>query len=118
MSGPDDASYLVVFTTLGTVEEARTFVHELVRRKLVACGTILPAATSIYRWEGAVTEALEAVVLLKTRQERWEDLLEATRTLHPYKVPEVLGVPVARGLDRYLQWIATETSVEDETKLP
>ena len=109
MSAPDEASYLVVFTTLGTVEEARTFVLELVRRKLVACGTILPGATSIYRWEGAVTEAIEAVVVLKTRRERWQDLVEATRALHPYKVPELLGLPVAQGLDRYLQWIGTET---------
>jgi periplasmic divalent cation tolerance protein len=106
-----DSPYLVVFTTLGTVEEARTFVHELVRRKLVACGTILPNATSIYRWEGTVTEASESVVLLKTRRERWQDLEVATRSIHPYQVPELLGVPVAQGLEPYLRWIGRETEV-------
>ena len=107
----------MVFTTLGTVEEARDFVQELVRRKLVACGTILPNATSIYRWEGAITEAVESVVMLKTRRDRWQDLLDATVALHPYKVPELLGVPVDRGLDRYLRWIADETlAPEHETE--
>jgi periplasmic divalent cation tolerance protein len=113
----DEESFLVVFTTLGTVEEARDFVQELVRRKLVACGTILPNATSIYRWEGAITEAVESVVLLKTRRDRWQDLMNATGALHPYKVPELLGVPVNCGLDRYLRWIADETvAPEHETE--
>jgi periplasmic divalent cation tolerance protein len=105
----NDASYLVALTTLGSVEEARSFVRELVERRVVACGTILPGAISIYRWEGAMTEAPEAVVLLKTRQECWEDLVEATRSLHPYEVPELLSLSVANGLDRYLAWITGET---------
>jgi periplasmic divalent cation tolerance protein len=111
VSETGDSPYLVVFTTLGTLEEARTFVHELVRRKLVACGTIFPGAVSIYRWEGAVTEASESVVLLKTHRERWQDLEVATRSLHPYKVPELLGVPVAQGLETYLRWIGRETEM-------
>jgi len=107
----------VVLTTLGSVEDARGFVRELVKRKLVACGTIIPGATSIYRWEGAVTEAPEALVLLKTRQECWDGLVEATRSLHPYEVPELLSLPVARGLDRYLAWITGET-VEPKNEDP
>ena len=110
MPGPDDAPFLVVLTTLGNVEDARSFVRELVTRKMVACGTILPSATSIYRWEGAVTEVTEAVVLLKTRRERWQDLLAAARSLHPYEVPELLALPVQKGLDAYLDWIASETT--------
>ena len=81
----------------------------------MACGTILPDSTSIYRWEGAVTEATESVVLLKTRRERWPDLEAASRSLHPYKVPELLGVPVAQGLERYLRWIGSETELHDGT---
>jgi periplasmic divalent cation tolerance protein len=99
----------VVLTTLGSVEEARTFVRELVNRRVVACGTILPGAVSIYRWDGAVTEATEAVVLLKTRQERWPDLVEATTTIHPYDVPELLSMSVASGIGSYLDWVTGET---------
>lgn len=62
-----------------------------------------------------MTEATEAVVILKTRRERWDDLVEATRKLHPYKVPELLGLPVNHGLDRYLDWISSET-VGPETR--
>jgi periplasmic divalent cation tolerance protein len=100
---------MVALTTLGSVEEARAFVRALVDRQLIACGTVLPQATSIYRWEGKVTEEAEAVVLLKTRRERWGDLLDATRTLHPYKVPELLALPVGDGLPAYLDWVTSET---------
>ena len=36
--------------------------------------------------------------------------------LHPYKVPELLALPVESGLERYLRWIDVETArgVADE----
>jgi periplasmic divalent cation tolerance protein len=98
-----------VLTTLESIGDARAFVRELVNRGVVACGTIMPSATSIYRWEGKITETTEAVVLLKTSRERWQDLTDATNELHPYKVPELLSLPVAAGLDRYLAWVSGET---------
>ncbi|MBI4419774.1 MAG: divalent-cation tolerance protein CutA [Gemmatimonadetes bacterium] len=110
MAAHPDPPYLVALTTFGSMEEARSFVRELVNRRLVACGTILPQGTSIYRWEGTLTEATEAVVLLKTRGERWADLLNAVRTLHPYDVPELLALPVEHGLQAYLDWMASETT--------
>lgn len=109
MPANSDTRYVVVLTTLGSVEEARNIVRELVARRVVACGTILPNATSIYHWEGAVTEAVEAVVLLKTRLERWGDLRDAVRALHPYEVPELLALPVEEGLEAYLAWVGGET---------
>lgn len=105
----EDARHVVVLTTLESIGDARAFVRELVNRGVVACGTIAPSATSIYRWEGKITETTEAVVLLKTSQERWQDLVDATNELHPYKVPELLSVPVEAGLERYLAWVSSET---------
>lgn len=99
---------LVVLTTLGNAADARAFVRTLVDRRLVACGTLLPGATSIYRWEGAVTEESEVVVLLKTDATKWDALCAAVREHHPYQVPELLALPVAEGLDRYLSWLTSE----------
>ncbi len=108
----DDASCFVVVTTLGSADDAQSFVRELVRRRLVACGTILGQGTSIYRWSGEVTEETEAVVLLKTSRARWDELASAVKQLHPYDVPELLALPVERGLEAYVQWVAGETAVE------
>jgi periplasmic divalent cation tolerance protein len=51
------------------------------------------------------------VVLLKTRGARIDALQAAFESLHPYKVPELLALPVAAGAGRYLGWIDKETSL-------
>jgi periplasmic divalent cation tolerance protein len=102
------ATALVVLTTLATEAQARTLVTSLVTERLIACGTLVPAARSIYRWEGEVTEEGEVVVLLKTDVSQWEALCRAVRERHPYRVPELLALPVDRGLEPYLSWLASE----------
>lgn len=101
---------LVVLTTLSSVEDARKLVQALVSERVIACGTILPAATSIYRWKNELKEEAEAVVLLKTDASRWDALVAAVRTRHPYEVPELLALPVKRGLQAYLDWIEQEVA--------
>jgi periplasmic divalent cation tolerance protein len=101
---------LVVLTTLASTEEATALVRALLDRRLVACGTILPGARSLYRWEGKIADEQEVVVLLKTRSARLAPLEAAFTELHPYKVPELLALPVTAGLDKYLGWITSETA--------
>jgi len=99
---------LVVLTTLSSEGEARTLVRALLNDRLIACGTLLGGARSIYRWEGDVTEENEVLVLLKTDVAKWDALAAAVRQLHPYEVPELLALPVERGLDLYLSWLTNE----------
>lgn len=101
---------LVVLTTLATEVEARALVTALIGERLIACGTLLPGARSIYRWEGELTEESEVAVLLKTDASQWEALCEAVRHLHPYQVPELLALPVDRGLELYLSWLTSEVN--------
>jgi periplasmic divalent cation tolerance protein len=99
---------LVVMTTLGSDAEARALVTALLETRLIACGTLLPGARSIYRWEGRIAEEPEVVVLLKTDASKWTDLCAAIERLHPYQVPELLALPATLGLERYLSWLASE----------
>ena len=101
---------LVVLTTLASREDARALVRSLVEDRLVACGTLLADATSIYRWEGSLKEESEVVVLLKTDSSQWEALSAAVERRHPYTVPELLALPVTSGLARYLSWVTGEVA--------
>lgn len=107
-----DESVILVYTTLPSEEAARALVRRLVEDRLVACGTMLSPVTSVYHWEGAVEEAAETQVLLKTRGARWPALLAAVQDLHPYDVPELLAVPVEAGLPAYMAWVGDETTEE------
>jgi periplasmic divalent cation tolerance protein len=102
---------VIVFTTITNEEEAVALVKELLDRRLIACGTIHSGARSLYRWEGKVADETEAVMMLKTRSGCIEGLRRAFAELHPYRVPELLAIPVTGGLERYLGWINSETSL-------
>ncbi|HEY0839995.1 MAG TPA: divalent-cation tolerance protein CutA [Vulgatibacter sp.] len=84
---------------------ARTLVDE----RLAACGNVIRGVRSIYRWEGEVKEAAEALLLLKTRKETYERLQARVVELHPYDCPEVIRVGIGGGLPAYLDWIADST---------
>jgi periplasmic divalent cation tolerance protein len=101
----------VVFTTVASDEEAVTLIRELLDRRLIACGTLFPGARSLYRWQGKVADETEVVLMLKTRSGRLDALRGAFSELHPYKVPELLGLPVEAGLEKYLEWINGETTL-------
>jgi len=101
---------IVVLTTTASSEEAVALARSLLERRLVACGTVLPAARSLYRWEGKIADEEEAVLLLKTTAECVPEIERAFEQLHPYRVPELLALPVTAGLDRYLGWITSETT--------
>jgi len=102
---------IVVFTTVATEQEAVTLVRALLERRLIACGTLFPGARSLYRWQGKVADENEVVVMLKTRSARLDSLRSAFSELHPYKVPELLALPVEAGMEKYLEWINGETTL-------
>lgn len=102
---------VLVLTTLGNEEDAGIFVKSLLERRLIACGTISSSVRSIYRWENKVADEQEVMVTLKTRSACLDSLNQAFEELHPYKLPELLVVPVAAGLPKYLEWIAGETGL-------
>ena len=102
---------IVVLTTVASAEEGVALIRALLERRLVACGTMLPGARSLYRWKSKIAEEQETFILLKTRAARLDGLRVAFNELHPYKVPELLALPVSAGLDKYLEWIDGETSL-------
>ena len=109
MSSGGRVSALVVLTTLANIEDARSLVSRLVSDRLVACGTIVGNALSVYTWQGKLENTEETLVVLKTTSDRWDDLESVVHELHPYDVPELLALPVVKGLPAYLRWVADQT---------
>ena len=93
---------IVVLTTVSTAEEGVALVRALLERRLVACGTLMAGARSLYRWQGKIADEQEAIVLLKTRSARLETLQLAFAELHPYKVTDVIALQVREGNAMFL----------------
>ena len=104
---------LIAFTTFANEADAARVARALVDERLVACANLLPGARSIYRWEGAVADEREVVVLMKTRKQDWAALLSRLHELHPYSTPELIAVRVAAGAPAYMEWLERALAPED-----
>jgi periplasmic divalent cation tolerance protein len=96
---------VVVLVTTPTAEVAGDIARALVEEGLAACGNVVPAIRSIYRWQGEVHDDAEALLVLKTDRRLVAALKARLPALHPYQVPELLALPVEDGLEPYLEWI-------------
>lgn len=101
---------MVALATAPDVDVARSIARALVNERLVACVNVIPGMTSIYRWEGKVEESAEALLIMKTVPDRVPSLVARVRELHPYKVPEVVALPVHAALPAYAAWVVDATA--------
>ncbi len=101
---------LLVMTNCPDELVADRIALALVEQSFAACVNRLAPVQSIYRWQGNVERATEVPLLIKTTRERYGDVEQAIRQLHPYEVPEIIAWPMAAGNAAYLRWIRLETA--------
>lgn len=101
---------LLVLTNLPDRASAERLADRLIEARLAACVNILAPCRSVYRWKDGVQRDEEHPVLVKTTAARYPALEAAMREYHPYELPEIVAVPIVRGLAAYLQWVDAETT--------
>ena len=102
----DGRAFRIVLSTAGSEEEGALLAKSLVERKLCACVNLVPKIRSFYRWEGAVQDDAEVLLIIKTTQEKLQSLSDHLAEIHSYDVPEVLAIEVDQGSASYLEWLA------------
>ena len=107
-------AYIQITTTTETKEQAQTIAKHLVETKLAACVQITSPITSIYRWKGKVENTQEWLCLIKTRDDHYNKVEAAIKSLHPYETPEIIAVPIVKGSKEYLNWLDDETGNKAE----
>ena len=101
----------LIYVTAGSREEAVNIGKTLVESRLCACANVLVGGTtSIYWWEGAVTEDDEVSLILKTRDDLVDQVVEKVREIHSYDCPCVVSLPIVGGNKAFLDWIDEETA--------
>jgi periplasmic divalent cation tolerance protein len=103
-------STLLVLTNLPDRAAAERLAGSLIEKRLAACVNILAPCQSVYRWKEVVQHEEEHPMLIKSTAKAYPALEAAIRAGHPYELPEIIAVPVERGLPAYLDWIAAETN--------
>ena len=102
---------VVMLTAAASLEEANRIANDLVSRCLVACVNLVPGVTSVYWWEGRVTQSEEVLLLMKSARCRVDEVIAQVEAVHSYDVPEVVVLGIERGSERYLSWVNRVCSV-------
>ncbi|MGC2769206.1 MAG: divalent-cation tolerance protein CutA [Candidatus Acidiferrum sp.] len=101
-----ETRYRVVLVTCATLEEARKIARHVVEKRLTACVNIVThAVESFYAWEGKLENSSEYLLIMKTTEERLEELQKQTIRLHSYDTPEFIVLHVVAGSEEYLKWV-------------
>ncbi|MFH1374237.1 MAG: divalent-cation tolerance protein CutA [bacterium] len=98
----------VVFISV-PCEEANNLAKGMLNERLAACVNIVPKIESWYWWDDKIEHDNEAMLIVKTTQQRFDALREWVVVNHPYGLPEIIALPISEGLPQYLAWVKKET---------
>jgi len=105
----DSVDMCLCYVSLGPRQDAVAIGRVLVEERLAAAVNIQDGVRSIYRWQGAIEEATEVLLIAKTRAALVPRLTARVVALHGYTCPAVVAVPVCGGNLDYLAWIDEQT---------
>jgi periplasmic divalent cation tolerance protein len=105
-------SIVLILTTVADGETAELIARALVDERLAACVSVSSPMTSTYRWRGAIEQASERQLVIKTVSDRVPALEARLIELHPYEVPEFVVVGASEASDAYLAWVRENTKSE------
>ncbi len=101
----ESMSYIVVYVTTPDFDVSKKIADTVVKEKLGACVNITSKINSTYYWQGNIENDDEYLLIIKTREDRFNQLEKRIKELHPYTVPEIIAMPIVRGSQDYLKWI-------------
>ena len=93
----------LVLTTCADQASADQLARHLLKQRLVACVSLLPA-TSYYHWQGELQRDQEVQMVIKTTADQLPRLLKVLTRQHSYEVPELV-VLEAGAAGAYGAWL-------------
>ena len=96
--------YCMIIVTFPDRSEADKTIDKLLEESLIACAQ-MQDINSRYVWKGEIVSDNEVLVYMKTRAALYDKIEEVIKSSHSYEVPEIICVPIEKGLKEYLDWI-------------
>lgn len=93
----------IILTTCGE-KDSEGLTRRLLEEKLCACISITNAK-SLYWWKGKIEKGNEALLIIKTKDELADKLMERIKQIHSYENPEIIVLSPEKSAEKYLKWI-------------
>ena len=100
--------YIQISTTVLKKSDAEKIAKILSEKKLSVCTQIVGPIMSVYKWKGKLEKSKEWLCLIKTKITLYKKIEKTIKNIHPYKLPEIIVIPIIKGSQEYLEWIDKE----------
>ena len=104
------SKFIQILFTINSEEKANEIAKKLLEQRAVSCMQIIGPTTSSYWWKNQIQQTIEWVCLAKSKEENFEKIESIIKSLHPFKVPDIVAIPISTGNRDYLKWIQEETT--------
>ena len=99
---------IILFITTADTEEAQRIADLLVKERKAACVNIVPGISSLFWWQGKVESAQESLLIVKSRAQALNQIVDLVKQHHSYDIPEIIALSIIGGNPDYLEWLAKE----------
>ncbi|MBN2261202.1 MAG: divalent-cation tolerance protein CutA [Clostridiales bacterium] len=96
---------IIVLMTASSKKEAENITQKLLEERLIACANIVDNVTSLFWWKEKIEQENETLVVMKSSEKMFKQLIQRIQELHSYEVPEILALPIVAGSQSYLDWM-------------
>ena len=97
--------HIIILITTKDKKEAEKISKLLIKNRLAACVNIVNGVKSLFWWQGKVDQAKEALLIVKSRKEKFVKIAKLVKANHSYDLPEIIAIPIVSGFKPYLNWI-------------
>ena len=105
-----EESYIVLFITTASADEAQQISKVLLEQRKVACVNIVPRVSSYFWWQDKLDSEQESLLIVKTKASLLSEIVNLVKELHSYAIPEIIALPIFGGNPDYLRWIGESVS--------
>lgn len=96
---------ITVMTTVSDLSVAEKLANGIISARLAACVQVFQPMKSFYFWNDEIQTDSEHLLLIKTLEEKYDDLEKFIRENHPYEVPEIIAISAEKVSQSYLEWM-------------
>jgi len=93
----------IILTTCNE-KDSEILARKMLEEKLCACISITNVK-SLYWWKGKINSGKENLLIIKTKDEIADKLMERIKEIHSYENPEIIVLNAENVAEKYLKWI-------------
>jgi len=97
----------IIYLVCANEEEADKIADVLLEKRMIACAKKLPVQ-SRFRWEGKIDSAKEILLLLETKEGKFEEIEPEVRKIHSHDTFVMTSIKTDKVSDGVEKWLESE----------